>query len=211
MSNRFLPESCGRNLNRAHLSIYVLLTVLTTIGAITRTVARAQQDECLARNGVSYCYYGPNSRPLGLIAGPTICYKGYGSKESFTCDDGIYDATSFVLNIILVPILALVAIILFSTQCSYLWNEAQSQAYKLSGIMQCVALSTNNGQHQVAVPIATFNSFMQWAGMQQIAVDGLNSLPDDSSTVAAKPAADEKDKNSGSTMAAVPSSPHLDK
>jgi hypothetical protein len=161
MSSRFLPEYYGHGVNRAHLIIYILVVLLTIGGAISQSVSQMKYNQCVNSGREPYYNYG---------------YGGY-----WNCYYLMYDMPSIILNNIIVPILSFVAMVLFSIQCSYMWNEAQNQARKLSGSlpmisMQTVSIATPTGQHQVVVPVSTFNAFTQWAAANATAA-ATNSHP----------------------------------
>jgi len=112
-------------------------------------------------------YYGNGVNRAHLYIYILTVLLTIGGAISQSASQIMFDTPSIVLNNIMVPILSFVGMVLISIQCSYLWNEASSQARKLAGpmpiSMQTVSIATPTGQQQVVVPANTFNAFTQWA------------------------------------------------
>jgi hypothetical protein len=193
MSNSFLPEYYGRGVNRAHLWIYILVVLLTIGGAISQSASQAKYDRCMSKAREDYynrystptCYTPTNyvyttvgTMPTYVpVAQPEICSistPSYGYYDGYySCYGLMFDTPSIIMNNIMVPILSFVAMVLFSIQCSFLWNESNGQARKLAGqiqmmpvTMQTVTVTTPTGQHQVTVPVTTYNAFAQYGATQ---------------------------------------------
>jgi len=210
MSNRFLPEYYGRSLNRAHLIFYILVTLICLGGSIAQTDGSHKYNKCLADASSRYydnyrtttsCYTPApyyqyttisSMATYTMIQEPAYCTTQSTSSNNYYYYGGYYDCyrlmystASVIMNNIMVPIFSFIGMVLLSIQCSYLWNEASSQARKLAGSMQmmpmtvqAVSMTTPTGQHQVVVPASTFNAFAQWAATNSVAQqDTQTTLP----------------------------------